>query len=139
MQRSTKIVASTFILVLGGCGSFNNSFNTYSFPLGHTENIPPQHAEHEPIDPNGIVISPPQQITVEVSRPPCGALPYVPPDAPPELPNKALAAANGDVYAIERIERRHIDELRAYISEWKRQNRAARENFNIRCDVVSKE
>jgi hypothetical protein len=133
------MVASVFILVLGGCGSFNNSFNTYSFPLGRTETIRDPHVtpatEEEEL---ASISAPPQQITVETKSTPCTISPYPTPGNPPELPSKALAAANGDVYAIERIERKHIDELRAYISERKRLAREARTYFANHCEVVSK-
>jgi hypothetical protein len=139
MQRSNVRIASVFILVLGGCSSFNNSFNTYEFTLPHNAKSTTIQEPTVTVDEVLPTIVPaPQQVIIETKGPACGVSPYPEPDHPPELPTKALVAANGDVYMIERIERKHIDELRAYISERRRLNREARERFNAKCVTVSK-
>lgn len=138
MQRSHVRIASVFILVLGGCSSFNNSFNSYELALAKPIKADTQEISIPIEETLPTISASPQQIIVETKGTPCGVSPYPDADHPPELPVKALAAANGDVYTIERIERKHIDELRAYISERRRLNREARERFNVKCVAVSK-
>lgn len=138
MQRSNVRIASVFILVLGGCSSFNNSFNTYEFTVPHPTKSTASETTHVVQEELPIITGLPQQVVVESKGTACGVSPYPEADHPPELPVKALTAANGDVYMIERIERRHIDELRAYISDRRRLNREAREHFFEKCATVSK-
>lgn len=133
------------VAVLVGCSSFNNSFNTYHLPPTKTP-ITSAHT-FDPVDLEGEDDSAPKKHVVAVhSEPatapktgtPCPVSPYPPPGKFPELPARALTAVADDIYAVELIERRHIDELRFYISERRRLNREAREAFEEKCIAVVK-
>jgi len=141
MQRKTHIVIASIIFVLGGCGSFNNSFNTY----------PPPIPKESPMEMSSVVMEPDEDVTAPAIIPikiapkatenvskPCSVSPYPTPGKFPELPIKAAQGAEGDPYALERIWRKHVDELRSYISERRRLQREARETFTEKCETVGK-
>lgn len=147
MNPTARAFTVTFILVLGGCSSFNNSFNTYHFDPpsktveaespapdlgGDDEPATPPHTAPTPVE------STPPRIVVEAPPIDCKVSPYPTPGHPPEIPFKALQAVAGDVYAVEKLERKHIDELRAYIFERRRLQREAVVAFNAKCQAVVK-
>jgi hypothetical protein len=141
-----RVLALTVTLALTGCGSFNNNFN-------HMPSIPDpsvidpalinklgsdgDDAKSIP-DPAPENVTAPAEHVVEKTKARCTISPYPPAGYPPELPVEQLRAVAGDVYALERLERRHIDELRAYISERRRLLRDSRKAFMEKCTTVSK-
>jgi hypothetical protein len=144
MKRTIQGFTAVAIFVLGGCSSFNNSFNTYHIPVSAKEEFTPMPAQklgQDGDDPMSVVepktpVTPAKAEDKPKAR--CDVSPYPIPGHPPELPDKALRAAAGDVYALERLERMHIDELRAYISERRRLQREAKDAFLEKCEIMSK-
>jgi hypothetical protein len=129
---------------VSSCGSFNNSFNTYTITKAKPDATPKKddgddEDEHMPLQINIPSIPPPEATPVVSSKPKgkCEVTPYYAMPRPPEIPSKALQAAHG-VAEIEAIERKHIDDLRAYISDIRKQHRKTQMNFYEKCDVISK-
>lgn len=143
MKRSIYCTVA-LIVVLGGCGSFNNSFNTYlpapkNDPDGTLASASALGADDDASNPAiPVPQSTQQKVAAEVASPECSVSPYPAPGKPPEIPLKELQAAAGDVYAIERIERKHINELRAYIMERRQLYRDAHLAFIEKCSTANK-
>jgi hypothetical protein len=140
MKRTIRMAIICAIVILGGCGSFNNSFNVYSGP-------PPRPIEEiattpimEPDDEENIPVIPiaAQPLRTGSTKLPCTTSPWPTAGKFPELPAKAAQEALGDPLALEKVWRKHVDELRAYISERRRLQREARVAFTEKCDTASK-
>lgn len=145
MKRSTYFMIVTVIVALGGCGSFNNSFNTYPANPTKTdsEHITPAMEPDDEMAQSTNPTTPfiqaaPQTVIVETAGAICATSPWPAPGKFPELPVRAVQAAAGDAYALERVWRQHVDELRSYISERRRLQKEARDEFNEKCKTVSK-
>jgi hypothetical protein len=141
-----RVLALTVTLALTGCGSFNNNFN-------HMPSTPDPSVidpglinklgmEEEEVksfpDPAPEKVVTPAEHTSDKAKVRCTISPYPPAGYPPELPVDQMRAVAGDVYALERLERRHIDELRAYISERRRLMRESRKAFLEKCTTISR-
>lgn len=152
MKRSIYSILGLFV-ILAGCGSFNNSFNTYTLPATKIEKADKPDDDKDALskqtslgsdeadglpNPSPVLPKVAQKIVVENESVACPVSPYPHPGTPPEIPVQELQAAAGDVYAIERIERKHINELRAYIMERRKLQREARQKFNEQCLTVTK-
>lgn len=118
MKRTFLIQSSLFIVLISGCSSFNNSFNTYQFPTAtaNTGNLATQAIGTGDDDINQHTTS-----LESVSDAKCRSFNYPAMGTAPELPLKEIIAANGNAVVIERIERKHIDELRLFISKTRRE------------------
>lgn len=89
--------------VLAGCNSLNNSFNTYTVNPANDQKNGKDTTDTTP------------PITAAVENDKCVGFVFPTLPRPPELPYAAMLAAGDDVAALEKIERRHIEELRLYI------------------------
>lgn len=145
MNPKIFVTAIALTIILIGCGSFNNSFNHYTIPVQPKEETPPPanlplgpDDDERPVSKKPSATGSSGKTSDEKSIPNCDVSPYPTPGHPPELPIKELQAAGGDVYEVERIERSHIDDLRAYIMLRRRLQREAKEVFNEKCDTVGK-
>jgi hypothetical protein len=133
-------VTATAVLV--GCSSFNNSFNRYTALPRDVKPDPDSQDDvklmPETSVPMPSVVAPPESPTVHVqANNPCDVSPYAVDITVPDIPTKELQAAV-DVAAIEKIERRHINELRQYIGEMRKAQRRAKLRFYEKCSVISK-
>lgn len=138
------------VIVLAGCGSFNNSFNTYHLPLGVFKADQTKETGQETIldieTLNGGVPTLPldNQSPSSQGAGPCSVGAFVFIGRIPELPSKDLqeAAKITDplerMSAFEKIERKHIDELRSFISEIKLSQRVAVQEFYRKCEALQK-
>lgn len=128
-------------IVLVGCSSFNNSFNTYHGlpePIASTIKEAEDEPTPEPIAavplPPSSPISPP---TSPASKPRCDISPFLPFPKAPESPHKELQEAT-DIKTIERLERKYIKDLLNYLSDVRKRQREHEFKFNDRCDTVAK-
>lgn len=140
-QALKRISFSLIIVaaVLVGCSSFNNSFNHYA--------LPPVDKQPEPDAPDDVKLMPepaaPAAVTPVQPAPPtpvtspCDVSPYAVDVPVPEIPTRELQAAT-DVGGIEKIERRHINDLRQYIADVRKAQRQAKMRFYQKCSVISK-
>jgi len=131
MKRTFLIQSSLFVVLIAGCSSFNNSFNTYQFPaatantgnlaastIGITDDDVKPHTE---------------SVAVAADDDKCKNFNYPAMGSAPELPLKEIIAANGNAVAIERIERKHIDDLRLFISKTRRELIEAQSEHKALC------
>lgn len=136
MKRLALGGISIIAILVVGCSSFNNSFNTYTYRVAE----PPTKLDLDDDVTSGQIASnfnPPPATPAELPKAACDISPFFAMPATPEIPTKALQDAK-DVTDIERIERRHIDELRKHISEIKRRHRQAQLKFYEKCSVIGK-
>lgn len=137
-------------LILVGCGSFNNSFNTYSGIIPNSQNQVPKSSEPEivvglgeetktvPTPPAVQPSTPPVSVQEALPEQPCPVEAYTAWPKAPDLPLKQLQDAGDDIRMIERIERKHIDDLRLYISKIRHQNNGRILDFAAKCKAVVK-
>lgn len=139
-NRYPKWSLIAILIVVAGCTSFNNNFNTYqpSKPIVITTE---KETELDNFRINSLSTNAAPVIDKSTNSgagvKSCELSPYPPMPPVPELPTRALQAAAG-MEAIEQIERKHIADLRAYISETKRIQQKSQLAFYEKCDVVSK-
>jgi hypothetical protein len=114
------------ILLIAGCSSFNNSFNSYNYRSNSNDN----NAE-ESLKPSSSEWK--NAGGVKSREEPCL---YTPPTLPPtpELPLKEIIAAKQNVTQIENIERQHIDELRLFISKVRVEQSQSIAEYNKQCN-----
>jgi hypothetical protein len=130
MKRTFLVQSSLFVLLITGCSSFNNSFNTYHFPAA-TANTGNLAALNIGILDDDVKPHTPSVINADNDR--CKNYVYPVMGAAPELPLKEIIAANGNAVAIERIERKHIDDLRLFISKTRRELIEAQSEHKALC------
>jgi hypothetical protein len=135
MKRYWKF---TLFFVLAGCGSFNNSFNTYPHPTPVSKEV------EEDTTTNGIedalVLSPgPKGNPTEFKKdsPMCPLYKFKELDKTPPLPMAELLAAGNNLNEIEKIERKHIDVLRAYIVNMKKGLMLNRHQYLLLCQEAA--
>lgn len=134
MQRSYWLTCTAAVIILAGCGSFNNSFNTYAPPPTKLEEGPLTSDPEAEDDASNLIPA----ARPDVPKVDCDQSPWPEPGTPPPYPYQLMQGAGSDLAKIERIERKHIDELRAYITERRRLNKEARAAFLTKCTMVAK-
>lgn len=148
----TCIGAFGAVFVLISCSSFNGSFNTY--PITYLRQpVPDKDTPETLAQNNNNVTTTPASTTIpalsstppdtdvkvtEVVVKPCPVNAFAPMPPTPEIPFKELKAAGNNKDAIELVERKHIEELRAYISLLKRTQTKARLDFAAKCNASAK-
>lgn len=140
-MRSKVITGSVLVgvifLVVTGCGSFNNSFNRNVLPPK-----PPLSALN-PEEPDSLTKSQPatsatgEKTVTPNSGKACELDPYVQLPPAPEIPTKEFQAAV-DIVDLEKVERKHIRDLRSYIAEVLRLQQKNQMAFYEKCNVTSK-
>lgn len=119
-----------------GCSSFNNSFNNYS------PNHVPVATQTIPAQTTSAVKSEVEPVEVEPGKEPglqededlkCPPFNYVLSGKGPELPTEEIIAAGSDIVAIEKIERRHIIELRNHMAKMQRRLKKAMLEHQMQC------
>lgn len=127
MQRSLLSYPLVLIVLVTGCSSFNNSFNTYAIPstseakAAEMRNNKPEE-EHLSI-----------AVDDRLNNDKCSSFVFPITPITPTLPLKEIIAANGDAVLIERIERKHIDDLRMFISNIRKEQIQAQSEYQALC------
>lgn len=131
--------------VLVGCSSFNNSFNTYRglMPPPQDGTVANKAATTVVVVPPETVVSTPQDVREAQPMPvpgekKCGVSTFVVIPKTPDLPYDDIKKAGNDVQAIERIERKHIDELRLFILKFRHVYNTNQLDFVTKCKALAK-
>lgn len=140
-MKHTVLLTTPLVLILVGCGSFNNSFNSYSsgVPKIRPANASPQISEEHITS----TVTATTQLT-PILTPPiptpklhCDVNPFaiIPPS--PLAPIKEIQDAT-DLKTIERLERKYLNDLVDYISEIRRRQKRQQILFLEKCETVGK-
>lgn len=119
-------------LLIVGCSSLNNSFNSY-FVYPSTA-----HAQ-TPVTETTMPEIVAEATISNVEKEPefnCPPFEYEFTGKPPEIPEDKIKAAGDDIYEIERIERQHIKELRAHMAKMQRRLKYAMSQHEVKCRMA---
>lgn len=136
MKRYLNIA---LFFALAGCGSFNNNFNTNPNPQVIPHEVVPEDDGKTNAE-EALLLSP--GITgngteLRKDAPMCPFYKFKELPKTPPLPMADLLAAGNNLAEIERVERKHIDELRSFITTMKQGLTLNRHQYLALCQAAA--